>query len=62
MASRVLASLAVALLTQQAASQLDQKVLDTDACPDYTLYAAYPQYVAKTRAALGIPMPQNTNL
>lgn len=43
MAPRMLASLAMALLVRQSSSQIDQTVFDVDACPDYTLYSAYPQ-------------------
>ena len=43
MASRFLASVALALLVQQSSGQIDQSVFELNACPDYTLYSTYPQ-------------------
>ncbi|OAA68332.1 DUF1237 domain containing protein [Niveomyces insectorum RCEF 264] len=45
MAPHILRSLALVLLAQQCVSQANQqKVLETEACPDYTVYASYPHH------------------
>ncbi|CAK7218374.1 hypothetical protein SCUCBS95973_003462 [Sporothrix curviconia] len=41
MAPRRLSALSLALLAQAALGKVDQKVFDTSACPDYTLYSSY---------------------
>ncbi|CAK7198147.1 hypothetical protein SEUCBS139899_000805 [Sporothrix eucalyptigena] len=42
MAPRKLSALSLALLVPPSFAQIDQKVFDINACPDYTMYSSYP--------------------
>ncbi|ERT00823.1 hypothetical protein HMPREF1624_02056 [Sporothrix schenckii ATCC 58251] len=54
MTSRFLASIALALLVQQSSGQIDQSVLELNACPDYVLYSTYP-HRPLTKGPLALP-------